>query len=234
MNRIFSRNLAMMLAVSATALALPAQAQTPLETERQKVSYMIGMDVARSMIPYKEDIDPAIVAEALRDVLGGASLRMTDAEAEQVRQAFVAKLQSRQEAEQTAASSKNLAEGQAFLRDNRGKAGVQTTPTGLQYQVITEGSGPKPTAASMVKVHYEGTLLDGTVFDSSIKRGEPAQFGLGQVIPGWTEGVQLMSVGSKYRFWVPAALAYGERGTPGPIGPNQTLVFEVELLEIVQ
>lgn len=233
MNRI-SRNLAAMLAVSAAALALPAVAQSKLDTERQKVSYMIGMDVARSMTPYKDEIDPAVVAEALRDVLSGAEPRMTDAEAEQVRQSFIAKLQARQEAEQTAASSKNLAEGQAFLRENRGKAGVQTTPTGLQYQVITQGAGPKPTAASMVKVHYEGTLLDGTVFDSSIQRGEPAQFGLGQVIPGWTEGVQLMSVGSKYRFWVPSALAYGERGTPGPIGPNQTLVFEVELLEIVQ
>lgn len=232
MNRIL-RNLATILAVTAAAAAAPAVAQTKLETDKQKVSYMVGMDVARSLTPYKDDVDPAVVAEAIRELLSGAEPRMSDAEAEQIRRDFIARIQSRQQAEQEAAASRNLAEGQAFLRENRGRPGVKTTPTGLQYQVIEEGSGPRPGATSTVKVHYQGTLLDGTVFDSSIQRGEPAQFALSQVIPGWTEGLQLMTVGSKYRFWVPASLAYGERGTPGPIGPNQTLVFEVELIEIV-
>lgn len=233
MNRI-KRNMAAVLAVTAVAMAAPSVAQTPLESDKDKVSYMIGMDVARSLTPYRDEVNPAIVAEALSDILSGRTPRMTDEEAEAIRQAFIARIQSQQQQEAQAAASKNLAEGQAFLRENRGKAGVSTTATGLQYQVISEGSGERPTGLSTVRVHYEGKLLDGTVFDSSVQRGEPAEFALNRVIPGWTEGVQLMTVGSKYRFWVPSDLAYGETGTPGPIGPNQTLMFEVELLGIVK
>jgi len=232
MNRS-KRTLTAAAAVLALIFVVPVLAQTDLESEKERVSYMIGMDVARSLTPYKDEIDPKIVAQALSDVLSGAELRLSDAEAEQIRQSFIQRLQAKQQADAEAARSRNLAEGQKFLRENRTKPGVITTPTGLQYQVITEGSGARPTAASTVRVHYEGSLLDGSVFDSSIQRGEPAQFALNQVIPGWTEGVQLMNVGSKYRFWVPSNLGYGEQGTPGPIGPNQTLVFEVELLEIV-
>ena len=137
-------------------------------------------------------------------------------------------------AEAAAASEANLAEGQRFLAENGQRVGVVTTASGLQYQVLTAGVGPKPMADSSVKVHYVGSLLDGTEFDSSIARNEPVTFNLQQVVRGWQEGLQLMPVGSKYRLWVPGDLGYGAEGTPGgPIGPNATLVFEVELLEIV-
>lgn len=135
--------------------------------------------------------------------------------------------------EQTKEGEKSKAEGDKFLEENKAKSGVITTESGLQYQVVTEGTGAKPTAEDRVKVHYTGTLLDGTVFDSSVERGEPAEFGVSQVIKGWTEGLQIMPVGSKYIFWIPSDLAYGERGTQN-IKPNSVLKFEVELLEIVK
>jgi FKBP-type peptidyl-prolyl cis-trans isomerase len=128
----------------------------------------------------------------------------------------------------------NLEAGNAFLEENKGREGVKTTASGLQYEVITEGTGPIPSAEDRVRVHYHGTLIDGTVFDSSVERGEPAVFGVGQVIPGWTEALQLMPVGSKWKIYVPSELAYGERGAGADIGPNTTLIFEVELLEIVE
>ncbi|MEQ4576506.1 MAG: FKBP-type peptidyl-prolyl cis-trans isomerase, partial [Gammaproteobacteria bacterium] len=137
-------------------------------------------------------------------------------------------------AKQAAAASKNREEGNAFLAKNKNEKGVITTASGLQYMVLRQGSGERPTATSKVRVNYEGKLLDGTVFDSSYGRGEPAEFGLGQVVKGWTEGLQLMPVGSKYRFWIPSNLAYGPDGTPGgPIGPDSTLTFDVELLGIL-
>jgi FKBP-type peptidyl-prolyl cis-trans isomerase len=128
----------------------------------------------------------------------------------------------------------NLETGNAFLEENKSREGVNTTASGLQYEVISEGDGPKPSADDRVRVHYHGTLIDGTVFDSSVERGEPAVFGVGQVIPGWTEALQLMPVGSKWKIYVPSNLAYGERGAGADIGPNTTLIFEVELLEIVE
>lgn len=233
MNRM-TCTMAAVLIVSVATQTAPALAQSGLMTVKDKVSYMIGMDMARSLTPYGDEIDPAVVAQALTDVLSGRTPRMTDEEAEGIRQAFIARIQSRQQAAAAEASSRNLAEGQAFLAENSGKEGVLTTASGLQYRVIKEGGGARPTAESTVKVHYQGTLPDGTVFDSSVQRGQPVEIALGQVIKGWTEGVPLMTVGSTYTFWVPSALAYGEQGTPGPIGPNQTLVFEIELLEILR
>lgn len=138
-------------------------------------------------------------------------------------------------AEMKAKAESNATEGAAFLAANKDKAGVEVTASGLQYQVLEPGEGAKPDAADVVRVHYKGMLLDGTEFDSSYERGEPAMFSLAQVVPGWQEGIALMPVGSKYRLWIPGDLAYGELGTPnGEIGPNATLVFEVELLEIVE
>jgi FKBP-type peptidyl-prolyl cis-trans isomerase len=160
---------------------------------------------------------------------------LTNEEQLAVRQEFVRKLQAQQAEKAKAAAEKNKAEGEKFLADNKGKPGVKTTASGLQYTVIKEGTGPKPGPNDQVKVQYLGTLIDGTKFDSSYDRGQPAQFALNGVIPGWTEALQLMTVGSKYKLFIPSSLGYGERGTPGgPIGPNATLVFEVELVEIVK
>lgn len=234
--KTFARN-TLAIALLAAFAAGPAVAQqkvTKLDTEKQKVSYMVGMMFGQQLGSIKDEIDPAIVAQAMSTSVAGGNLLMTQEEAQQVSQEFSRKMQGKMEAERKAAADTNKAEGDKFLAGNKGKPGVKTTASGLQYQIVSEGRGPKPTANDTVRVHYTGTLLDGTKFDSSVDRGQPAEFPLSGVIPGWTEGLQLMPVGSKFKFWIPANLAYGEQGTPGPIGPNQTLVFDVELLEIVK
>ena len=234
MNSVLRNTLSAALAVGLAASALPAGAVDKLTTEREKVSYMVGLDMAKGLTQVKGDVELAIVLQAVEDAVGGKTLLLSEAEAQTVRQAFIQKLTAAQQAKQQESAGKNKTEGEAFLAKNKSKAGVKTTASGLQYEVITQGKGPKPAATDQVKVHYVGTLLDGTKFDSSVDRGEPATFGLNGVIPGWTEALQLMPVGSKYKLYVPSTLGYGDRGTPGPIGPNATLVFEVELLEIVK
>lgn len=204
-----------------------------LETERAQVSYMIGMDMAKSLEPIKDTLDVEVMAEAMSTAFAGGKSKLTDEQSAKIQEVFTAKLQAKQEADKAAKAEKGKAEGAAFLAANKDKPGIKTTESGLQYQVVRAGTGPMPTAADMVRVHYKGTLLDGTVFDSSYDRGQPAEFGLSQVIPGWAEGVALMPVGSKYTFWVPSELGYGEEGG-GPIPPNAMLTFEVELLEIVK
>ena len=213
---------------AAAGLSPAASAMTP----KQRNSYMIGMDVAKSLEPIKDEIDIATLSQAITTVFNGKPTKLTPAEAEKIRNEFSQALQQKMAAKAAEAATKNQKEGEAFLAANKAKPGVRTTPSGLQYQVLREGSGPTPQPTDKVRVNYKGTLLDGTVFDGSYDRGEPVEFALNQVIPGWTEGVALMPVNSKYKFWIPANLAYGPNGQP-PIGPNSTLVFEVELLGIV-
>ena len=199
--------------------------------EKQKNSTMIGMDIAKSLEPFKDEIDVDALTAALRASLAGKPTKLTPAEADQLRQEFGAKMQAKMAKKAAEAGEKNLREGAAFLAANKTKPGVRTTASGLQYMVIRQGTGPVPKPTDRVRVHYVGTLLDGTKFDSSYDRGEPAEFALNQVIPGWSEGVALMPVNSKYKFWIPSNLGYGPNGQP-PIGANATLVFEVELMGI--
>ena len=210
-----------------------ANAVSGLPTEKERVSYMIGLDIAKTLEPIKGELDVETVAKAISTSFAGGKPLLNAAQDMAVREAFGKKMQAKQLADQQAVAGKNQQEGDAFLAANGKKPEVKTTASGLQYQVIREGTGPKPTAEDMVQVNYVGTTLDGKPFDSSSNHGGPADFKVGGVIPGWNEAMQLMSVGSKYVLWVPAKLAYGEHGTPGgPIGPNATLKFEVELLKI--
>lgn len=215
---------------AAAATAIPG-----LATEKEQVSYMIGLDLAKSLTPIKDDVDLDVLNKALKTALAGEKTLMDDAQAQQVREAFGKKVQAKQIADMAAKAQKNLTDGQAFLAANGKKPNIKTTASGLQYEVITEGKGAKPKTTDAVSAHYKGALLDGKTFDSSYDRGQPATFVLTQVVPGWQEGIMMMPVGSKYRFWLPASLGYGDKGTPGgPIGPNETLMFEVELLDIVK
>ena len=202
-----------------------------LTTDEQKLGYIIGMDIGKSLRDQGTEVDLDSLIDAIRSTYNGEELLLTDDEAAAIRKAYVEKRQSEQQAEAAAAGQANLVEGQKFLADNKVKEGVQTTASGLQYKVVTMGDGAKPAAEDTVKVHYRGTLLDGTEFDSSYARNEPISFALNRVIAGWTEGVQLMPIGSKFIFYIAPDLAYGEGGG-GPIPPNSTLIFEVELLDI--
>ncbi|CAN5197248.1 N/A [soil metagenome] len=214
------------------AAAKPSAAMASM-SEKERNSYMIGMDVAKSLEPFKDEIDPATLSQAMQAVLSGKPAKLTQAEAEQLRAAFGQKLQQKMQAKAAQAGQTNQKEGDDFLAANKSKPGVRTTASGLQYEVLRQGSGATPVATDKVRVNYVGTLIDGTKFDASTDHGGPAEFVLNQVIPGWTEGVGLMPVNSKYRFWIPGKIAYGPSG-PDPIGPNRTLVFEVELLGIVK
>jgi FKBP-type peptidyl-prolyl cis-trans isomerase FkpA/FKBP-type peptidyl-prolyl cis-trans isomerase FklB len=212
-------------AAAATAAATPA-------AERKRNSTMIGMDIAKSLEPIKEEVDVDALAAALKASFAGKPTGLTPEEADKIRNEFGAKMQQKMAQKAAEKGMKNLAEGEAFLAANKTKPGVRTTASGLQYQVIRMGNGALPKATDKVRVNYVGTLLDGTKFDSSYDNGQPVEFALNQVIPGWTEGLQLMPVNSKFRFWVPSNLGYGPNGQ-GPIGPNATLVFEIELLGVV-
>ena len=203
-----------------------------LTTDKEKGSYALGMNIGRGLSKQPVDLDPAAVARGLQDAMSGAKPELTDEEAaadlaqlqDQVKKATEAKMQE--------LAAENQKAGAAFLAENKTKEGVVTLPSGLQYKVLTAGTGPKPAATDTVVCQYKGTLLDGTEFDSSYKRGQPATFAVGRVIKGWTEALQLMPVGSKWQLFIPAELAYGERGAGNVIPPNATLVFEVELVSI--
>ncbi|MBT8039394.1 MAG: FKBP-type peptidyl-prolyl cis-trans isomerase [Xanthomonadales bacterium] len=215
---------------AALIFAGPALA-ADLETEAQKLGYVFGMEIGNQLKQGGAEIDIDSLTEALRAAYTGGELSLTMEEAAAIRNEYVAARRAEAEAAQAGVAAKNAADGDKFLLENAQREGVSVTDSGLQYEVLSQGEGPKPAATDTVTVHYRGTLLDGTEFDSSYSRNQEATFGLNQVIPGWTEGLQLMPVGSKYKFFIPSSLAYGPNGPPS-IGPNATLIFEVELLGI--
>lgn len=203
-----------------------------LKTEKDKNSYAFGMNIGRGLRQNSVDIDPAILMRGIKDVLAGGKTLLTDEQAQTTLTAIQNNLRKRQQDMRQQAGDTNKKEGDAFLAENKTKDGVITLPSGLQYKVVKAADGPKPAATDSVVCNYRGTLINGTEFDSSYKRGQPATFPVGQVIKGWTEALQLMPVGSKWELYVPSDLAYGDRGAGANIGPNATLIFEVELLSI--
>ena len=212
------------VAKSPTALALT--------TPKDKASYAIGLNIGRGLHRDSVDIDPDIFLQGLKDALASGKPLLTDDEAKAALAALQADLSKRQQEKMQVVGELNKKEGGEFLANNKTQEGVVTLPSGLQYRILKQGTGTKPSASDSVVCNYRGTLLDGTEFDSSYKRGQPATFGVGQVIHGWTEALQLMPVGSKWQLFVPAELAYGARGAGDHIAPNATLIFEVELLSI--
>lgn len=216
-----------------TTMLNAADEKLELKDAKQKSSYAIGMDIGNNFKRQEIDIDPKALAAGLADAISGKT-QMTEAESKQVLTEFRTSLMAKMQEREKAAGEKNIKAGEDFLAANAKKEGVKTTASGLQYKVLKAGDGkgksPKPT--DTVKVHYHGTLIDGTVFDSSVERGEPAEFPVNGVIPGWTEVLQLMKEGDKWQVYIPAKLAYGERGAGGKIGPNATLIFDVELLKV--
>jgi FKBP-type peptidyl-prolyl cis-trans isomerase len=205
-----------------------------LDSDDQKASYGIGMDVGSNLLPAKGRLDMAAFQKGLEDALAERDGAVPEEELQTALQAFSAAVMEEQQRKQEEAGAKNLEEGEAYLAENGAKEGVTTTESGLQYEVLKEGDGAMPAADSRVSIHYKGSLIDGKEFDSSYDRGEPAVFGVGGVIPGFSEALQLMGVGGHYRFVIPSDLAYGPNGSGADIGPNATLIFEIELLEIVE
>jgi FKBP-type peptidyl-prolyl cis-trans isomerase len=203
-----------------------------LKTDKDKASYALGMNIGENLKKQSDVLDAAIVQRALKDTLSGNKMLMTDEEVKAQLMALQMTMRKKQEAEVQQMAETNKKQGDEFLAENKTKAGVVTTPSGLQYKILTEGTGPKPAATDSVVCNYKGTLLDGTEFDSSAKHGGPATFPVNGVIKGWTEALQLMPVGSKWQLFVPSELAYGQRGAGGGIAPNSTLIFEVELVSI--
>jgi len=203
-----------------------------LTTTKEKQSYAIGMNLGENLKAQSVDIDPTLLTRGVKDTLTGAKPLLTPEEERATLMELQAGLRKNQMEKMQKASEKNKKEGVEFLTANKAKPGVVTLPSGLQYKIITAGTGPKPTATDSVSCNYRGTLIDGTEFDSSYKRGQPTTFPVSGVIKGWTEALQLMPVGSKWQLFVPASLAYGDRAASALIGPDATLIFEVELLSI--
>jgi FKBP-type peptidyl-prolyl cis-trans isomerase FklB len=209
-----------------------AQDKAQLKDQKDKASYSIGYDIGETFKKQNVDLNPDALFGGLKDALAGKEATLTKEDREKTLQAFQKEMMEKQMAASKEAATKNAAEGEKFLTENKKKDGVKTTASGLQYKVLKEGSGAAPKETDTVVTNYKGTLLDGTEFDSSYKRNEPASFPVNRVIKGWTEALQLMKPGAKYQLFIPSALAYGERGAGQLIGPNATLIFEVELLSI--
>jgi len=213
--------LIVVLGIVLLASQVSAQKKTDLKNQKEKISYIIGMDIGNNLKKQSVEVDPNILAKGIGDALAGGKPLLTEQEIRDTMAVF-----------QKEMAAKKKKEGEVFLAENKKKDGVKTLPSGLQYKVIKKGSGKKPTSSDTVTTNYRGTLIDGTEFDSSYRRGQPATFPVKGVIPGWTEALQLMEVGSKWQLFVPSNLAYGERGASPNIGPNATLIFEIELISI--
>lgn len=210
-----------------------AEEKSVFKSEKEKISYSIGMDIGNNMKKQSIDIDPDTLAKGLKDSFSGGKTLLTEEEARETLNAFRNQMMAKQQEQVKAAGEKNKKEGEAFLAANKKKEGVKTTPSGLQYKIVKDGTGKTPKATDTVTVNYRGKLIDGTEFDSSYKRGQPATFPVNGVIKGWTEALQMMKEGAQWELFIPSDLAYGERGAPGgSIGPNSVLIFDVELISI--
>jgi len=222
---------ALCAALAMTGAAFAADAPE-LKSDREKLSYSVGMDIGANLKRQSIEVDPDLLAKGFRDSYTGAKTLLSEEESRQAIQNFQKQLVAKQAEAMKQQADKNKSDGEKFLAENKGKEGVKTTASGLQYKVTQEGTGKSPTADNTVEVHYKGTLIDGKEFDSSYKRNQTVTFPVSGVIPGWTEGLQLMKEGGKYQLFVPSALAYGERGAGKEIGPNATLIFDVELISV--
>jgi len=206
--------------------------QKKLVTEKEKISYSIGLNIGTNFKQQKIEIEMDSFAQGIEDALTGAKQKMTQEEIRQTMEVFRRKMQARAENDRQVASSGNQVKGEKFLAKNKKHKNVVTLASGLQYEVVKKGTGKRPGLTDTVVTHYKGTLINGKEFDSSYKRGEPAEFPVNGVIKGWTEALQLMQQGAKWKLFIPAGLAYGSRGAGNAIGPNETLIFEIELLEV--
>jgi FKBP-type peptidyl-prolyl cis-trans isomerase FklB len=229
MKRRIAMTMCGLVALSGAAFAADAP---ELTGDKEKLSYGIGMDIGSNLKRESIDVDPDLLGKGLKDSYVGGKTLLTEDQARQAIADFQQAQMAKKAEAMKALSEKNKAEGEKFLAENAKKAGVKTLPSGLQYMEITPGKGKSPTASDTVTTHYKGTLIDGTEFDSSYQRGEPATFPVSGVIPGWTEALQLMKEGAKWKLFLPANLAYGERGAGPDIGPNAALIFEVELISV--
>ncbi|STY29771.1 macrophage infectivity potentiator [Legionella wadsworthii] len=216
----------------AMSTAMAATDATSLVTDKDKLSYSIGADLGKNFKTQGIDINPDALAKGMQDGMSGAQLILTEQQMKDVLNKFQKDLMAKRSAEFNKKAEENKSKGDSFLSSNKSKSGVVVLPSGLQYKVIEAGTGNKPSKTDTVTVEYTGTLIDGTVFDSTEKTGKPATFQVSQVIPGWTEALQLMPAGSTWEIYVPSDLAYGPRSVGGPIGPNETLIFKIHLISV--
>ena len=228
-SQVFAQKPASKKQAKKTTVSKPS---TKPESKRDKLSYSIGFNIAKQFKSQKIDINPDIFADAVKSVYAGLPTALSEEEVMATLQSFEKEMQEKMQGEAKAASGPNKEAGKAFLANNKKNPAVVELPSGLQYEILKDGTGEVPKATSTVTTHYAGTLIDGTTFDSSVERGQPAQFPVNGVIKGWTEALQLMKPGSKWKLFIPSDLAYGDAGSPPKIGPGATLIFEVELISI--
>jgi FKBP-type peptidyl-prolyl cis-trans isomerase FklB len=218
--------------IALVATQLSAQKKTTLKTQKEKISYIIGTDIGKNLKKQSIDVNPELLFKGIKDAFAGDKFLLTDQEIQEVMSAFQQEMMAKQSEKMGQLAAENKKAGETFLEANKKKDSVFTLPSGLQYKVVVEGTGKTPTLTDTVTTHYRGTLIDGTEFDNSYKRGEPATFPVNGVIAGWTEALQHMKAGSKWKLYIPSNLAYGDRGAGQLIGPGATLIFDIELISV--